>query len=52
MMDTQLMHSTRFSIPGAAFRDEPGWYVNIGPEAPQSVGDEWFTVVSLIARGR
>jgi hypothetical protein len=52
VVDIQLMHSTRVAIPGLAFQHEPGWYLDLGPEAPTTVGEEWFSVQALIAAGR
>ena len=46
------MHGTRAAIPGLAFQDEPGWYIDLGMDAPQSVADDWFTVAGLIGAGR
>jgi hypothetical protein len=47
MVDMQLEHGTRASLPGMGFPEEPGWYVN------QGVSDEdWFTIASLIEAGR
>ncbi len=52
VIDIQLHHSTRVAIPGLAFQDEPGWYLDLGFDAPTSVDEEWFSVQSLIAAGR
>ncbi|MGH7821504.1 MAG: DUF1329 domain-containing protein, partial [Candidatus Binatia bacterium] len=47
MVDMQLEHGTRASLPGMGFPEEPGWYIN------QGVSDEeWFTIASLIEAGR
>jgi len=52
VIDMQLMHGTRAAIPGLAFQQDPGWYIDIGFDAPQSAGEEWFTIGGLIAAGR
>jgi hypothetical protein len=52
VIDMQLMHGTRAAIPGMAFPNEPGWYIDIGFDKPQSASEEWFTVAGLIAGGR
>ncbi|RMD84923.1 MAG: DUF1329 domain-containing protein [Candidatus Dadabacteria bacterium] len=52
VIDMQLMHGTRAAIPGMAFPDEAGWYIDIGFDAPQSAGEEWFTVAGLIRGAR
>jgi hypothetical protein len=52
VVDIQLTHSTRVAIPGLAIQDEPGWYVDLGPQPPSSVEQNWFSVQSLIAGGR
>jgi len=52
VLDLQLRHGTRAAIPGMAFPDEPGWYLDRGPDAPESVTPDWFSIPSLIAAGR
>ena len=52
VFDTQLMHGTRSAIPGMAFPDEPGWYVDIGMDHEYSVDQDWYTVAALIQKGR
>ena len=52
VIDMQLMHGTRAAIPGTAFQDEAGWYIDAGFDAPQSAGEDWFTVAGLVAGGR
>ncbi len=52
IIDIQLMHATRFSLPGIDFPDEPGWYVNIGPDAEQAVEEDWYGIAALIRSGR
>jgi hypothetical protein len=47
MVDIQLEHGTRASLPGMGFPNEPGWFID------QGVSDEdWFTVAALIEAGR
>jgi hypothetical protein len=49
VVDMQLEHGTRVAIPGMAFQDEPGWYVDVGPKYG---GEEsWFTIAALISAG-
>ena len=52
VVDIQLRHSTRVAIPGLAFQHEPGWYLDLGMDAPTSVDEAWFSVGQLIAGGR
>jgi len=52
VIDMQLMHGTRAAIPGIAFPDEAGWYIDIGFDKPQSEPQRWYTVAGLIAGGR
>ena len=52
VIDTQLMHGTRVAIPGLAFQDEAGWYLDLGFDAPSSVNDDWYTVAALLKAGR
>jgi len=52
VLDLQLGHGTRAAIPGMAFPDEPGWYIDRGSEAPESVPMDWYSIPSLIAAGR
>ncbi len=52
VIDMQLMHGTRAAIPGMAFPDEAGWYIDIGFDQPQSAGVDWFGVSGLIRAGR
>jgi len=52
VIDMQLMHGTRAAIPGLAFQDEPGWYIDIGFDKPQSATEDWFKVAGLIGAGR
>jgi hypothetical protein len=52
VLDLQLGHGTRAAIPGMAFPDEAGWYLDRGFDAPESVPETWFQVSSLIRAGR
>ena len=52
VVDIQLQHSTRVSIPGLAFQHEPGWYLDLGFDAPTAAPESWFSVQALIAGGR
>jgi len=52
VIDMQLLHGTRAAIPGIAFGDEPGWYVDVGFDTPPSASEEWFTIAGLIQAGR
>jgi hypothetical protein len=49
MVDMQLEHATRASLPSARFPGEQGWYFNQG----EKVGDtpDWFTVAALVEAG-
>lgn len=50
VVDIQLEHGTRAAIPGMAFPEEPGWYIDVGDAAGST--EEWFTIASLIRAGR
>ncbi|MBI5506634.1 MAG: DUF1329 domain-containing protein [Deltaproteobacteria bacterium] len=52
VIDTQLMHGTRVAIPGIAFQNEAGWYLDLGMDAPTSVREDWFSIAGLIQAGR
>ncbi len=49
MVDTQLEHATRASLPSRRFPGEQGWYFNQGEKA--GVTDDWFTVAALVGAG-
>jgi hypothetical protein len=49
MVDMQLEHATRASLPSPRFPGEQGWYFNQGEET--GVTDDWFTVAALVAAG-
>lgn len=52
VIDMQLMHGTRAAIPGIAFQDEAGWYIDIGFDQKQSAAEDWYSVAGLIGTGR
>ena len=52
VIDMQMMHGTRAAIPGMAFPDEPGWYIDIGFDHENSPSENWFTIPGLISAGR
>jgi len=52
VIDMQLMHGTRAAIPGIGFPEEAGWYIDIGPDKPQSANEDWYTIAGLISAGR
>jgi hypothetical protein len=52
VVDIQLQHGTRVSIPGMAYQEEPGWYLDMPEDAPSSVDESWFSVTALIRAGR
>lgn len=49
MVDIQLEHATKASLPSPRFPGEQGWYFNQGEKA--GVTDDWFTVAALVAAG-
>jgi hypothetical protein len=50
MVDLQLEHATKASLPSPRFPGEQGWYFNQGEKS--GVTDDWFTVAALVAAGR
>jgi len=50
MVDTQLSHATRASLPSSRFPGEEGWYFNLG--AKSGTTEDFFTLSSLIGSGR
>jgi len=50
MVDIQLEHATKASLPSPRFPGEQGWYFNQGEKA--GITDDWFTVAALVAAGR
>jgi hypothetical protein len=50
MVDLQLEHATKASLPSTRFAGEQGWYFHQGEKA--GITDDWFTVAALVAAGR
>jgi hypothetical protein len=50
MVDMQLEHATKASLPSPRFPGEQGWYYHQGEKA--GITDDWFTVAALVAAGR
>jgi hypothetical protein len=50
MVDFQLEHATRCSLPSATFPGEQGWYINLGDEAGTT--EDYFALSAIIAAGR
>jgi Protein of unknown function (DUF1329) len=49
MVDMQLEHATKASLPSPRFAGEQGWYFHQGEQAGAT--DDWFTVASLVSAG-
>jgi len=49
MVDMQLEHATRASLPSPRFPGEQGWYFNQGEKS--GITDDWFTVAALVGAG-
>jgi hypothetical protein len=49
MVDMQLEHATKASLPSPRFPGEQGWYFNQGEKAGAT--DDWFTVAALVSAG-
>jgi hypothetical protein len=49
MVDMQLNHATKASLPSNRFPGEEGWYYNMG--AKEGTTDEMFTIAELIGSG-
>ena len=49
MIDMQLEHATKASLPSHRFPGEQGWYFNQGEKA--GITDDWFTVAALVNAG-
>src|SRR2546426_11552689 len=49
MVDMQLEHATKASLPSHRFPGEQGWYFNQGEKA--GITDDWFTVAALVNAG-
>ena len=50
MVDTQLQHATKASLPSSRFPGEEGWYFNLGEKSGTS--EDYFTIANLIESGR
>jgi hypothetical protein len=49
MVDEQLEHATRASLPSPRFPGEQGWYFDQGEKAGNT--SDWFTVAAMVAAG-
>ncbi len=49
MVDMQLGHATRVSLPSHRFPGEEGWYYNFGDKMGTTEGE--FTIAELISSG-
>jgi hypothetical protein len=49
MVDMQLEHATKASLPSPRFPGEQGWYFNQGEKS--GITDDWFTVSALVNSG-
>jgi hypothetical protein len=49
MVDMQLEHATKASLPSHRFPGEQGWYFNQGEKS--GISDDWFTVSALVNSG-
>ena len=49
MVDMQLMHATRASLPSHRFPGEEGWYYNFGDA--MGTTEQQFTIAELIDSG-
>ena len=52
VIDMQLMHGTRASIPGMAFPEEAGWFIDQGFDNEYSASEDWYSISGVIAGGR
>jgi hypothetical protein len=50
MVDTQLVHATKASLPSPRFQGEQGWYFNQG--AASGTSPDYFTIAAMIGAGR
>jgi len=50
MVDIQLEHATRASLPSSRFPGEQGWYFNQGEIS--GVDEDWFSIAALVAAGQ
>ena len=49
MVDMQLEHATKASLPSSRFPGEQGWYFNQGEAS--GITEDWFTVAALVNAG-
>jgi len=49
MVDMQLEHATKASLPSMRFPGEQGWYFNQGEAS--GITEDWFTVAALVNAG-
>jgi uncharacterized protein DUF1329 len=49
MVDMQLEHATKASLPSPRFPGEQGWYFHQGEQSGAT--DDWFTVAALVSAG-
>jgi hypothetical protein len=49
MVDMQLQHATKASLPSSRFPGEPGWYWHQGDKAGTT--EDQFTIAELIGSG-
>jgi len=50
MVDMQLQHATKASLPSARFPGEEGWYFDLGEKSGTT--EDFFTIANLIESGR
>jgi Protein of unknown function (DUF1329) len=50
MVDMQLQHATKASLPSSRFPGEEGWYFNLGDKSGTT--EDFFTIAALIEAGR
>jgi hypothetical protein len=50
LFDMQLNHATRCQFPDASFKNEDGWYMNVGDQ--EGTTEQAFDVASFIGEGR
>jgi hypothetical protein len=50
MVDMQLQHATKASLPSARYPGEEGWYFNLGDKSGTT--EDFFTIAHLIESGR
>jgi hypothetical protein len=49
MVDMQLQHATKASLPSSRFPGEDGWYWHQGPK--EGTTEDQFTIAELIGSG-